>query len=114
MRTWHIEAAVMAAVLAVTVLVTGNQPIEWVGACAVFVMTRRVSVANRMQESEASQPAPSTDCYPWFQRYLVFGECLWTVYFLLLGAYSALVGVALMLLYPVWRRFYRRWKPRDR
>jgi len=67
-----------------------------------------------MQEGEKASETPTTECYPWFQRYLVVGECLWTAYFILLGAYSALVGVAMMLLYPAWRRFYRGWRPRGR
>ena len=118
MKTWHIEALVIAAILAATVLLTGNDPKEWLGSAAVFVMTRRVSVGDRMQEAEQAAASrgetPQTECYRWFHRYLYIAEALWCAYFIAHGAWSALVGVGMMLLYPVWRRVYRRWRPRDR
>ena len=106
----------MAAALFTTIWATGNltNHVEWIGAMAVFTMTRRVSVADRLRESEVARPERSVECVAWYGRYLVIGELLWMIYFLLLGAYSALVGVGLMLLYPPWRRLYRRFWPLGR
>lgn len=52
------------------------------------------------------------ECYWKLKWYLVAKEILWLVTFVLLGAWPALVGVGLFLLYPVWRHYYRtRVKP---
>lgn len=112
-KTWHIEALAMAAILAAVVIGTGNSgnPVEWLGSVAVFTMTRRMSVADRMSEQERRRSQPSVACYRWYYRYLLVGEALWCAYFLLLGAYSALAGVGLMLGYPMWRKLYRRFRP---
>lgn len=107
-----------AVVLSVTVLVTGNEPVEWVGAFAVWLATRRLSIADRTAEAERARvdagSPPLTECYRWQVRYLFMGELAWTVYFVMLGAWSALVGVAWMLVYPIWRKVYRRYRPRSR
>ena len=50
-------------------------------------------------------------CYRWATRYLIGKEICWLVYFVVLGAHSALVGVGVFLLYPVWRHQYRKRKP---
>jgi len=50
------------------------------------------------------------DCHHWARRYLVGKEICWLIYFVVLGAYTALVGVAVFLAYPIWRHQYRkRW-----
>jgi hypothetical protein len=35
----------------------------------------------------------------------------WFVYFILLGAWSALAGVIVFLLYTPWRNYYRKYHP---
>lgn len=42
---------------------------------------------------------------------VVSKEALWTTYFIALHAWSALVGCALFLAYPLWRELWRRWHP---
>lgn len=108
MKTWHIEAAVMAAILIATVLISGGSPVEWVGAAAVWVSTRHMSVADRLREKEEARAAPEVECYRWLDRYLITKEVLWVVYFVWLGAWSALVGAGIFLAYPYWRMVYRR------
>lgn len=51
------------------------------------------------------------DCHHWARRYLVSKEICWLIYFVMLGAWSALVGVGVFLLYPVWRHYYRKRYP---
>jgi Flp pilus assembly protein TadB len=113
-RTWHIEAAVMAAVLLGTVLVAGGGWVEWVGAAAVWLSSRHMSVADRLREREERRPTSDVECYRWLDRYWLSKEALWLVYFVALGAWSALAGVVLFLVYPYWRRGYLRFRPLSR
>jgi hypothetical protein len=113
-RTWHVEAAVIAVVLVVTVLVAGGGWVEWVGAAAVWVSSRHMSVADRLREREERRPTSEVECYRWLDRYWIGKEALWLVYFVALGAWSALAGVVVFIAYPYWRRAHRRWHPLDR
>lgn len=114
MKTWHCEAAFIAVVLAGTVLASGGSATEWIGALAVWISSRHMSVADRLQEREAVREQAEVSCYRWLNRYWVAKEAIWLQYFVLLEAWSALAGVVLFLLYPYWRRVYRRWRPVDR
>lgn len=53
------------------------------------------------------------ECYRWLQRYFIGKELCWLVYFVWLGAWSALVGVFIFMLYPLWRRYHLRPRPTD-
>lgn len=120
MRTWHIETAVVAAVLLVVALVSGGGPLELVGAGAVLLSFGHASVADRLAEAELARRAGvraaeldthGVDCHRWATRYLVGKEALWLVYFVAHRSWSALAGVALFLAYPVWRRWWRARHP---
>lgn len=111
----------MALILVGSWVASGADLVEVVGTLAVFVMTRRVSVADRMSETVASLPEAKllsektpAACHVWFYRYLYLGEALWATYFVMKGAWAALVGVGLMLAYPAWRKYYRLHYPIDR
>jgi hypothetical protein len=120
-RTWHFETAVVAAVLLVVALASGGGVLELVGAGAVLLSFGHASVADRLAEAERERRAyvkldgdtdkHAVECHRWATRYLVGKEALWLVYFVALGAWSALAGVALFLAYPVWRRWWRRLHP---
>lgn len=108
-RTWHLEAVVMLAALASVVALTNPASWQhWVGAAAVFVGTRAVSVADRLREKEQSGLDLPVECVGELRRYTVAKEFLWLVYFVSLEAWPALVGVAIFLGYPFWRAAYRR------
>lgn len=106
-RTWQWEAAFVAAILALVVLVTGNSLKEWIGAAAVLLTFMHAQVSDRMAEDQAAKPVPSVDCFGWSTRYFVMKEFLWLSYFLMSQTWSALAGVVLFLIYPAWRKFYR-------
>lgn len=86
---------------------------------------RREAQALSQRYEHAAEPPPlaavreaderyrvHVECHWKLKWYLVVKEILWLVTFVLLGAWPALVGVGLFLLYPVWRHFYRtRIKP---
>lgn len=126
MRTWKLEAALVAVILFGVVLATGGRPVEWLGALAVLVSFMHCQVGFRLSEAEearvtarseldAAARGDRVDCYRWLMRYHVGKEVLWCAYFSWLGAWSALVGVGVFLLYPVWRTWRgRRRGPCDR
>lgn len=106
--TWQIEAAFVFLVLLAVIIATGGRWVEYIGATAVFFSFMHAQVSDRMAEAQADMPVPSVECYRWSQRYFFIKEAMWLVYFVSLQAWSALVGVGVFLLYPVWRRYYRR------
>ncbi len=113
MKTWQFEMLFVALCLFVVVFVSGNygNPIEWIGSCAVLLTFGHAQVADRLAEKAAQYEAlgqESIDCHLWARRYWVMKEMLWLVYFVLLQAYSALVGVGVFLAYPIWRAWWRR------
>lgn len=90
---------------------------EWVAALGVQLGFHHASVANRLQEAEIVNRVEGMtngryiDCVRWLDRYWVGKELAWIVYFLSTGAVSALVGCAVFLIHPFWRRFWRRIHP---
>lgn len=111
LRTWHIESAVVLAVLSATALVAGGAPVQWLGVLAVWLSFGHASIAERMREREALRPEPAVHCHRWSSAYFVGKELAWVVLFLATRAYPAVIGCALFLAYPAWRRLWRRWHP---
>lgn len=77
-------------------------------AMAVFVSFQHMSVASRLEEAQARTDTKTVECYHKLTRFLVIKEVLWVAAFVALEAWTALAGVPLFLLYPVWRRAYLR------
>lgn len=81
------------------------------------------SVADRLREAEerraragvgtvvdGAAASAYVECVGMLHRYWVLKEVAWVAYFLSTGAVSALVGCAVFLVHPFWRRWYRkRW-----
>lgn len=111
-RTWHVEASVVAVIL--IAVAWGRGFTEWVGAAAVFFGFLHGKIADRMAEQQALMPQPSVECYNKSIYYWVCKELLWLCYFLMHSSYSALAGVAVFLLYPIWRKIWRHYKPLNR
>lgn len=111
MRTWHIETAVVATVLLLVWAATSFQPKELIGVTAVLFTFMHAQVANRMAERQALQTKPDVECYRWNVRYHVAKELCWLGYFLLTESWSALAGVGLFLVHPLWRAWYRKHYP---
>ncbi len=87
MKTWHVEAVVVAVVLAAVVL------------------------SDRLAERKASRALPTVSYHKWIVRYFVMREAAWFAYFVTGRCWSALVGCALFLAYPAWRRWWRARHP---
>lgn len=110
-KTWHIENAVVIAVLAVVWAATGCKPIEALGSAAVFCGFCCASIGARLTEREAQREKPSVECHRLFWWFFVIKEIAWAVYFAVQGSWSALVGCAVFAAYPAWRALWRRWHP---
>jgi hypothetical protein len=103
LRTWHKESLVVGIILAAVAVIKG-QPIEWLGALAVFLTFMHAQIAFRLSESESRQSLVQVECYWKAQYYFLAKEACWFLYFICLGAWSALIGVLIFLLYPLWRK----------
>lgn len=114
LRTWHIETAVVGSVLLVVALATHAGPVEWIGSAAVLLGYGHQSISSRLTEREAARPVPQVECYRMAAWHWAGKEVLWAAYFTLHHSYAALVGCAVFGLHPVWRRFYRAWRPLNR
>lgn len=107
MKTWQAEAVAVAVVLAAVVLATGGVAREWIGAAGVLGSFLHGQVSDRLAEREAARSAPAVACHRWAGRYFVLREVAWLAYFATGRCWSALVGCAVFLAYPTWRRWWR-------
>lgn len=134
-RTWMVELAIVAVVLLTVSALTGGG-IELIGALAVIASFAHGQVADRLAEAEAQRRDRALDrtrhiarikvnelldehhdqnvavhCYRWAARYFTAKEALWFVYFVAHRSWSALAGVGLFLVYPIWRSWWRSRRP---
>lgn len=118
-KTWHIESAFvflcLASVAVLRLVLTGQGWVEWIGVFAVWATFGHASVADRLEEKEKKRilttGKPEVECYRMLSRYFYLKEICWFLYFVLIGAYSALVGVLIFLLYGWWRKTWRKYHP---
>lgn len=111
LRTWVAELLVVASVLAAVVAFRHAAIVEWIGSAAVLASFAHGQVSDRLAEREGLRERPDVDCWKWSRRYFVMKESLWAAFFFATGAWSALVGVGVFLLYPAWRSAWRRRHP---
>lgn len=105
------EFIVVAIILVSVAVIAHKGIIEWVGVFAVLLTFGHAQIADRLREREAHRynidQNSKVECYWKLNYYFYAKEILWFIYFLYLGAWSALVGVVLFLLYPLWRNWWR-------
>ncbi len=111
MKTWHVENAAVASVLLAVWWSTGHTWEELLGSLAVFCGFCCSSITDRLTEREAARQRPTVHCYRLYWYFFVIEELCWAIYFARKGAWSAEVGVGTFLLYPFWRKFWRRIHP---
>lgn len=117
--TWHFETAFVALVLVAVAAATSPDfrtladaaalnrfLIVWISAAAVLGSFLHAKVGYRMAEALTAQEAPPESCYEWSGKYWISKEVLWFIVFLLSGAYPAIAGNVLFILYPAWRKIH--------
>lgn len=108
MKTWQHEMLFVAGVLLLANMFGGKpNPVELLGAIAVFLSFGHAQIADRLAEKEGQKKIPEVDCYKKLWYYFIGKELFWLAYFLMNHSYSALAGVFVFLTYPFWRKFYR-------
>ena len=117
-HTYQVESGFVLLVLLLVTVISGGEAVEWIGVGAVFFAFAHAKVANRLAEREEYRQINAycegigiLSCHHKTKRYFIIKEMLWFVYFILLGAWSALVGVILFLLYEPWRKLWRTHHP---
>lgn len=111
MKTWKIEACVVAFVLFVQLFFTHFNLPEIICSLAVFFTFLHAQVADRMQERQAILEKPDVECYWKSNWFFGIKEFLWIVFFLMIHSYAALSGAILFSIYPFWRKYWRKIKP---
>lgn len=114
LRTWHVERAVAAGVLAIGAAFSATDWRAWLSAAAVLAAFAHGQIADRLAEREAARARPSVECHRKALLYFVAKEVLWVAFFLSTHAYPPLLGCAIFLVYPLWRRAWRRRFPLNR
>ena len=118
--TWHYEGFAVFILLMIVAALTSPRPwetpgdvaalkafvITWISAAAVMGSFLHAKVGYRMSEAMAANDAPPVSCYEWSGRYWLGKEILWLIVFLLSGAYPAIVGNVVFILYPSWRQIH--------
>lgn len=115
-ETWMAESAFVAIALSIVAYATGlhydgQRLVDWIGAAAVLYTFKHASVSDRLAEKQATRPIPDVSCYRKLQQFYITKEVLWVVYFIMLGSYTPLVGCGIFLLFPLWRKFWRKYHP---
>lgn len=112
--TWHYEGFLAAIVLFAVAALTSPSPadnlrqflIGWISAFAVMGSFLHAKVGYRMSEAMEAAEMPEVSCYKFSGRYWIGKEILWFFVFLLSGAYPAIVGNIIFILYPAWRKIH--------
>ncbi len=111
-KTYIIEYVFVGIILSTIALISGKGIVEWVGVLAVLINFGHTQIADRLKEKEEKRfhnnEVVSVDCYWKLNYYFYAKELCWFLYFFLIGAWSALAGVFIFLLYPLWRKTWRK------
>lgn len=112
-ETWMGETLIVTAILSIICYLNGNQWIEWIGTAAVIFTFKHASIADRLAERQGvkKEEHQEVKCYKKLHVFYYIKEVLWLTYFLIHKAYAPIVGVAIFLLYPIWRKIWRKYHP---
>ena len=111
MKTWQYEFATVILILFIVNLLTKTLfSIEILAALAVLLSFGHTQISSRLAEKESLKNNPDIHCYKKLYYYFIGKEMLWLIYFFANKSYSALVGVFIFLIYPVWRFWYLNFK----
>lgn len=117
-QAWVLESAFVLIILIATAIVSGKGWPEYVAVLAVYFTFKHASVSERLREADDANSktvsAETTACAHKLNQFFILKEILWVAFFSLTGAWSALAGCGIFLLYAQWRKVYRSVHPRER
>lgn len=99
-----LELGTVAFILVIVALASESDSVGWIGTLAVVLTFAHIQVSTRL--AEAHTRPKRVVCHRWATRYLVAKEMAWALFFILTESWWALVGAAIFLLYPLWRRYW--------
>lgn len=113
-KTWHIESLFVGICLLLIAFISNKGWVEFMGILAVYFTFQHSVISERLAQAEKergnnNQPI-LVECHYKLSGYFIAKEFIWLIYFVILGAWSAIGGVVIFLLYPVWRKYYRKHK----
>jgi len=104
MKTYNKERLFVLIVLLLP-LIFNSTYIELLSAIAIWVTFQHHQVASRMQEKQ-NRDNPSVGCHKKLNLYFYIKEILWVIFYILIEAYSGIIGSIIFLLYPRWRNYH--------
>ena len=111
MKTWKVEMLVVATILLVVNWLTNKLfSLEIIAALAVLLSFGHAQISARLVEKESAKSQPDVECYQKLLYYFIGKEILWVLYFFMSHSYSALIGCFVFIAYPIWRKYWRKFK----
>lgn len=114
MKTWHYELMIVTAILCAVTFLYQCTWTGWLTTLAVMLTFQHAQISDRLSEGQKFMTNPDVKCYWKLDKLFVLKELVWIITFFLLHSYAAIVGSILFAVYPVWRRIYRKKRPRNR
>ena len=116
LKQHYIETAVAAVILIITAVISGKGWVEWVGVLGVILTFEYQVLSTYLREhaearEQRGKKSKSDFIYKEIQVLYYLKELIWVLYFLALGAYSALAGTFIFISYGAWRKVYRKMIP---
>lgn len=102
---------VVGVVLSLVAFFFSNDLAGWLTAAAILATFGHTQIGDRMQERQSLMETPSVECHWKMNYYFVGKEVLWITMFLVVQNYPAIIGSALFIAYPHWRKWYRKRNP---
>ena len=107
-KTWMWEAGFVLLFLLISLFFKSFEFSEIICSLAVLFTFMHGQVSDRMREQQESKESPEVKCYRFSIFYYFAKEATWVYYFYLVNSYAALLGAIIFLLYPFWRKIYRK------
>lgn len=112
----YIETLIVAIILSAVALISKKGAVEWFGVVGVILTFEYQVLSTYLTEHSEARKRIKSDVksdtvHKEIRIIYLLKECIWVVYFIFLGAYSALVGSIIFILYAYWRKTYRKHIP---
>ncbi len=112
---WQYEVLLVGILLIINLMIFDLRWQEWVAVIAIIFTFMHGQVARYLSEAEMIEYHSGSRI---FQKrssshkesfFYLAKEIMWFAYFISLGAYTAILGTVLFIIYPFWRTFYRKY-----